>query len=386
MKVAVFTETYHPQVNGVVVFLSDILPLISKKAEVVLFAPGDAELNVEKVNRNFKIYWVPAYPFPFYEGYRMARIRSATIEKILREEKPNIIHLHAPVLMGLRALKVSRKLGIPVIATYHTHFPDYLPHLFKGLLPKPFTEIAKLPLKRLIKYVFSKATCTTAPTLELKKELESYGVKNVLHIPNGTLFEKFGKGNPARFMRRYGIPKDRPIVLYVGRVSFEKRLEVLLYAFKKIRKATLVIVGSGPSLKNYKRIAKELELNNIIFTGHVSTDVLSDAYSAADIFVSPSDSETFGLTFVEAMHFGLPVIGVDRLGAREIIRHGRNGFCVKAGDSDALVEAISTLIAYPSLRKRLGAQAKKDAEGYDIKRVAERFLQLYKKLCRETKP
>ena len=125
MKIAVFTETYHPQVNGVVVFLSDLLPAISKKAEVVLFAPGKKKLRTEKVSRNFRIYWVPAEPFPFYEGYRMSRIKKSDIEKILIKEKPDVVHLHAPVLMGLKALYASKKLGLPVVATYHTHFPIF---------------------------------------------------------------------------------------------------------------------------------------------------------------------------------------------------------------------------------------------------------------------
>jgi 1,2-diacylglycerol 3-alpha-glucosyltransferase len=378
MKIAIFTETYHPQKNGVVVFLSDIIPVISKKAEIILFAPGGKRLRTEKVNRKLRIYWAPAEPFPFYEGYRMSKIRSAQIEKILKREKPDVVHLHAPVLMGLKALRVSKNLGLPVIATYHTHFPDYIPHLFRGMLPAPLAEFSKSPVRKLISYVFSKADCTTAPTQELKKELEAYGVENVLHIPNGIRFKKFRKADSRMFMKKYKIPADKPVVLYVGRLSFEKKVDRLVEAFKNVKNATLVIVGSGPSLEEYKKLAAD----NVIFTGFVDDKLLSSAYASADIFASASDSETFGLTFVEAMHFGLPVVGVDRLGAKEVIKDGKNGFLVGVGNVNTIADKINLLVKRPALRKKLGKQGKKDSRKYDMDRVAGEFLALYKKLAK----
>ncbi len=382
MKIAVFTETYHPQVNGVVVFLSDFLPVLSKKAEVLLFAPGGKKLKTEKVNRKFRIFWVPADPFPFYEGYRMSKFKIGQIEKILGEEKPDVVHLHAPVLMGLKALYVSKKLGIPVAATYHTHFPDYIPHLFKGLLPEQLAEFAKSPVRKMISYVFSGADRTTAPTLELKKELEAYGVKNVLYIPNGIKLKKFRKTGKKAFMEKYKIPEDRPVVLYVGRVSFEKRIESLMRAFTLVKNATLIIVGSGPHLKKYKKTAADLRLRNVVFTGFVSDRMLSAAYSSGDVFASASDSETFGLTFIEAMSFGLPVVGVNRLGAKEVIRHGKNGYLVDIADETGFAEKINLLLEKPALRKKLGKQGKKDAQKYDIEKITQEFLSLYERLSR----
>jgi len=382
MKVAVFTETYHPQMNGVVVFLSDFLPVLSKKAEVLLFAPGGKKLKKEKAGRQFRIFWVPANPFPFYEGYRMSKLTTGQIEKILKEEKPDIVHLHAPVLMGLKALYVSKKLGIPVVATYHTHFPDYVPHFFKGMLPNQLAEFAKSPVKKMISYVFSTADCTTAPTLELKKELEAYGVKNALYVPNGILLKKFRKGDRGKFIRKYGIPPEKPVVLYVGRVSFEKRIEHLIRAFAKVENATLVIVGSGPYLDKYRKMAKAAGLENVIFTGFVTDSMLASAYASADVFASASDSETFGLTFVEAMSFGIPVVGIGRLGAKEVIHDGRNGFLVEVGKEEEIADKINLLLAKPALRKRLGMQGKKDAEKYGIGKIVSRCLGLYKKLSR----
>ncbi len=383
MKIAVFTETYHPQTNGVVTFLSDMLPLISKNNEVVLFAPGGKKLRTEKVKKNLKIYWVPANEFPFYEDYRMSKIKLSDIERILKKEKPDVVHLHAPVLMGLEALYVSNKLGLPVIATYHTHFPDYVPHLFKGLLPKRLNGFTQTPVKKMIEYVFSKADITTAPTKELKNELESYGIKNVLYVPNGVAFKKFKKADKESFIKKYRIPSNKPVVLYVGRVSFEKKIDCLIRAFKKLPKATLVIVGKGPSLENYKQLAESIDLENVVFTGYVPDELLPSAYACADVFVSPSDTETFGLTFVEAMYFGLPVVGTDRLGAKEVINDGKNGFLVKPDDEGALAAKISKLLKSPPLRRKLGSQGKKDAKKYNMERISAQFMKLYRKSAKQ---
>jgi len=387
MKIAVFTETYKPQKNGVVVFLSDFLPVISQNHEVVLFAPGGKKMRVEKVSKNFKIYWIKADDFPFYEGYKVCRISGHEIKKLLEKEKPDVIHMHAPVLMGLKALYESKKLKIPMVATYHTHFPDYVPHLFKGMLQEPLTKFTKEPVKKMISYCFSQVDITTAPTEELRKELESYGISNVIHVPNGVLFKKFGKPDTKKFMEKYNIPPNKPIVLYVGRISFEKKVDCLLRAFKKIPDAILVIVGTGPSFEKYRELADELKLKNVIFTGFVKDEMLPSAYASSDVFVSASDSETFGLTFVEAMNFGIPVIGVNRLGAKEVIQDGKNGFLVPPDDEGALAAGILKLLKNQKLRKKLGAQGKKDAKKYDMNEVSKEFVAIYKKLTKKkTKP
>ncbi|MEM3075573.1 MAG: glycosyltransferase [Candidatus Bilamarchaeaceae archaeon] len=387
MKVALFTDTYYPQKNGVVTFLSDFLPVLSKYAEVVLFAPGDRELKIEKKG-GIRVYSVPALPFPFYEGYRMATIRRKKIAELLAAEKPDVIHLHAPVLLGLRALLVGKKMHIPVVATYHTHFPDYLPHLSKGLLRGWIADMAKIPVQKLVGIVFSQADVVTAPTTALKRELEGYGIRNVNYIPNGISFSKFENVSTRQDIRKfYNIPNDAPLVLYVGRISFEKRIEVLLSAFRLVKKevpnACLVIAGSGPYLADYKKLANAMRLKGVLFTGFVPDRVLPLLYKTADVFVSASDSETFGLTFVEAMYFGLPVVGVKRLGAASVIR-AQTGLLTEPGDEVALATNVIRILKNRKLRKRLGMFGKKEAKRYEIENVVKRFLSIYKKLTRKS--
>lgn len=386
MKIAIFTDTYHPQINGVVSYVSNSLRLLSKNNEIILFAPGDKTLKIDKISPNFKIYWIPAVPFPFYEGYRISSVDYKGVSKLLQKEKPDIVHAHAPVVLGLQGMIAAKRRRIPVVVTYHTHFPDYIPHLLSGKLPKPFTKISSYTVEKMIKHAFKLANVVSAPTQELVKELKSYGVSNVVHIPNGVEIEKFKKDKKKeeRFRKHYKIPKNKKVILYLGRISFEKKIDVLLQAFKMIEKPDrfFVIAGHGPYLDNFKKLAKALEIKNIVFTGYMKDEDMVGAYCSADIFASASDTETFGLTFVEAMATGLPIVGVRRLGAKELIKNGKTGILVKPGDAPALAEAMEKLLEKPKLRQRLGKEAYKSAKKYSLENSIKETLKLYKKLTK----
>lgn len=389
MKIAVFTDTFHPQKNGVVVFLDQTLAEMSKMHKVVLFAPGTGRQRVESVGRNMRIYWMPSIPFPFYEGYRMARSTALEVNRILKDEKPDVVHLHSPVLLGLQGMIAARKRGLPTVATYHTHLPDYLPHLLRGRMSTLIGGIGDYTTKKLIKLVYSGAGLSTAPTRELVRELKSYGVRNAVCLPNGVNMKKLKASAADRkaFARKYGVPAGMRIVLYAGRVSFEKKLDVLLEAFRRIQdgRTLLLVVGSGPSLEGYRKMAGELGLKDAVFTGYVDERMLAAAYSLADIFVSPSDTETFGMTFVEAMSFGLPAIGANRLGAKELISDGRNGFLTEPGLPAGLAERMRRLLCDGKLRARMGRNAKKASMEYTTERCVARTLELYRGLIARNK-
>lgn len=389
MKIALFTDTFLPQTNGVVVYLQDLIRVLSREHDVVLVAPGSGPLKVEQPSRGVKIYWVPASPFPFYEGYRMASVDYRRISDILKKEKPDVVHAHAPVLLGLQGIFAAKRRGIPVVVTYHTHFPEYVPHLLNGKLPAFLNRLSRYTVRKLIKQVFKRVDSVTAPTVELTRELRSYGLRNVVHIPNGIDFGKFDRHKKAdveALRRRYGT-RGKKVILYAGRISFEKRIDLLLEAFRMIDKKDmlLLIVGSGPNLKQLKAMAKGLGIRNIRFTGFVEHSALSAAYRCADLFASASDTETFGLTFVEAMHLGLPVVGVRKLGAKEVIENGKSGLLVEPGDTAGLAKAMERLLEDRALRRKMGRAARERAKIYSIDKSAEKTLALYKKLILQSR-
>jgi 1,2-diacylglycerol 3-alpha-glucosyltransferase len=227
------------------------------------------------------------------------------------------------------------------------------------------------------------ANVVTAPTQELTNELKSYGLHNVINIPNGIDFKKLKcrKSEINEFKKQHMIPSDKKIILYLGRVSFEKRLKQLVEAFKKIESndTCLVIAGSGPHIEEIKKLCEKMRVKNIRFTGFVKNPAL--AYSCADVFVSASDSETFGLTFVEAMYFGLPVIGVRKFGPKELIKEGKVGFLVEPNDPNELARAIERIVSNDRIRREMGLEAKKTAKKYSIENSVKKMLEIYKKLA-----
>ncbi len=383
-KIAVFTDTYLPQVNGVVTYLFDSLRMLAKNNSIVLFAPGEGKFHSEDVGPNFRIHWIPSAPFPFYEGYRMAFVDYARINNILKEEKPDIIHIHAPVNLGLQGIIAGRKRKIPIVITYHTHFPDYFPHLFNGKLPKVLGGISGYTVKKIIKHTFKKADIVTAPSKELVRELEGYGLHNVVYLPNGVDLSRVRASKIERdnFLKSHKIPSGKKVILYLGRISFEKRIEYLLEAFRLIEQKDrfLVIAGGGPYVKNFRELAAKMGIKNVVFTDFVKN--IGAAYSCGTIFASASDSETFGLTFVEAMHMGLPVIGVAKFGANEVIKSG-SGLLVQPGSVGELADAMEKLLKNEPLRKKMAKEAKKTAKEYSIEKSIKHTWDIYERLIRE---
>ena len=376
MKIAIFTDTYLPQMNGVVSYLLDSIGELSKKHEIIVFAPGD-KLKVEK--KKVKTYWIPSSPFPFYEGYKIASMNYARISELIKKENPDIIHAHAPVVLGVQGIICAKRRNIPLVITHHTHFPDYVPHLLNGKLPEAFEDMSGYTVKQLIKHVFTNADVVTAPTNELVKELRSYGLKNVVQLPNGVKLRKFKRNakKGREFREKLDIPQNKKVILYLGRVSFEKKLEILLHAFSMIDNAYLVIAGKGPYLDDVKKLASALKIKNIRFTGFLKDEDIQGAYSAADIFASPSDTETFGLTFVEAMQSELPVVGVSKLGAKEIIEDGKTGFLVAPGKARAFANALKKLLKNAALRRKFGRNGKERAKKYSLQNSIKRTEEIY---------
>ncbi len=380
MKIAVFTDTFLPQMNGVVSYLLDSLEELSKKYEVVVFAPGKDKLEIEE--KNYRIYWIPASPFPFYEGYKIASMNYARVSELIKKEKPDIIHAHAPVVLGVQGIVCGRINRIPIVVTHHTHFPDYVPHLLNGKLPEQFESVSELTVKKLIKHVFENVDIVTAPTNELVCELSSYGLKNVVHLPNGVKLKKFrySRKEGEKFRKKLGIPARSKVVLYLGRVSYEKKLDILIHAFNMVNDGYLVIAGKGPYLDDLKKHAEALSIKNIRYTGFLDEREIIGAYSSADVFASPSDSETFGLTFVEAMACKRPVIGVSKLGAKEIILNGKTGILVEPQNARKLANAIKKLFKNKKLRDEYGQNGYERAKTYSLRKSIEETRKIYQSL------
>ncbi|MCD6476993.1 MAG: glycosyltransferase, partial [Candidatus Aenigmarchaeota archaeon] len=332
MKIVYFTETYHPQKDGVV----KVIDLYKKELEkrghkVYIFAPGPGR----KEKDVFRFRSIVFKPYP---EYRIALPKARLIKKII-EIKPDIIHLHGPMTAGLMGLSVAKILGIPVIVTYHTHLTEYT-----DFLTKRAKKVGKAITIKYIKWFHNRADVIISPSKPIAKELKQYGIiKPIKIIPTGLDIK------PRNKIRKLN---KTPMILHVGRLCKEKSIDVIIKEFKKIKNGKLIILSKGPDEKRLKDLVKKLHLEKKVkFTGRVSDKKRDKYYKTCDVFVSASSTETQGMVVLEAMAYGCPVIARHARGFKDIIKNGYNGLLFKK-DSE-LHTKIEKLLLNNKLRKKL---------------------------------
>ncbi len=363
MKIVVATDTYIPQTNGVVTYLRQVLPLLAKKHQITLFAPGKKK---EEEGGRYKVVRFPSLPFPFYEGYEMA-LPNPLIKKRLEEEEPDIVHCHAPADLGVQTLLMAKKIGVPVVITHHTHLTEYLHYILKEGKLK---EIGKKAVEAAMKKVYNKAHLVITPSHIIKEELEKIGVENVITIHNGIKKMERDERRAEEFRKKYNIKGK--FVLYLGRVTKEKSVEELVEALEGL---PLVVAGSGPLLETLQKSKPYA-----IYTGYLTEEEVVGAYSAASLFASASLTETFGLTFAEAMQFGLPIVAMNSLAAPEIV--GEAGIIVN--NKNELREWVEKLLKEDKLREELGKRAKRRSREFSLENHIKKLEEIYNKVVEST--
>ncbi len=383
MRIAIFTDTYKPHKDGVITHIEDILKFLTDKGhEITLFVPGKNKFQIKQISKYLELVELHSIPLCVYKGYRIPIAGLKKIKEIFKNKKFDLIHTHSPFALGITGLHISKHFSIPIVGTYHTMIPEYAPYLLNGKFKNVLKKISRYPSKKYTKFIYSKLSSTIAPSNEIKKYLETCGLKNVVCIPNGINTDKFKNSKKINICKKYKLPENNKILLFVGRMGFEKKIEVLLKSMKYLEeeKIFLLLIGSGPYLKKYKETAKKLKLKNVKFLGYVEDKLLHSIYLSSDIFVSPSDTETQGITFLEAMNAGLPIIGVNKFGAKEVVKTGINGLLAKPEDSKDLAVKIKKLVDNEKLIKRFSNNSKKIAKNYYINKTSKKLLELYKKI------
>lgn len=390
MRILMISDVYFPRINGV-------------STSIESFRRGLGEVGIESH------LVVPAYPVTIADDDRLRRVRShslpfdeedrlmcwralrKTLADLGRRLRFDLVHVQTPFAAHYAGVAFARQHGIPCLATWHTHFEEYLPHYL------PF--LPRRPLQQLMRF-FARQQCNVldaviVPSTAIRAVLESYGVRRPIHrVPTGIPLAQFRRAmNPdARwlFRLRHGLPAEAPIALYVGRVAFEKNLVFLLDAFReatrRLPEAVLVIAGEGPALLALERHASESGLGGRVhFLGYLDRhDELPACYAAADLFVFASQTETQGLVLLEAMAAGLPVLAISALGARDIVASGR-GAIAAAEDSAAFGKAMAELLGDPLRRRAMAEQAIAFANEWSIEATSRRLAELYHEIvgCRQ---
>ena len=408
MKVVIATAVYYPQINGVAVFSHNLaLGLAGRGMEVLVLCPSQTGKNYTRTidgvktvylkSVQAKIYPDQIHSLPkqkkimgikvprlFYRhGFRVSVFPQHEVKKVLDGFSPDVVHVQVSDPIGLSVVSYARKHNIPIVTTEHNQ-PEVLTSSFKlpELLQKPFNAL----LYSYFRNRQSKSDFVTMPTEQAIRNLlnkHEFGVP-VAAVSNGVDLTNFRPGKVAAAVyEKYGISKDKRIVLYVGRIDPEKRVETVILAFKKARKfvpkAELVIVGDGVDKARLEQIYSRDDAS-IRFLGRVLPPDLYELYRIGEVFVTASEIETQGIVLIEAAAVGLPLIAVDKGAVGEVCINGRNGFLCRPRDEEQISEAIVKILGDNKLREEFSKESLKIAKNHDFETTLDRFTNIYEGL------
>ena len=307
MKIALFTETFLPKVDGIVTRLTKTIEFLIKNGdEVIIFCPEGCPESYMGAT----VVGVAAMPLPLYPELKLGLPGPAVSDK-LEKFNPDLIHVVNPAVLGLGGIWLAKTNNIPLIASYHTHLPKYLEHYGMGMLEPLLWE--------LLKAAHNQALLNLCTSTAMVNELKDKGIQRTALWQRGVDTYSFRPDLRNEKMRKklFGEYNDANyLLIYVGRLSAEKQIERIKPVLESIPNACLALVGDGPYRNQLEKIFENTKTN---FIGYLSGDELASAYASGDIFLFPSSTETLGLVLLEAMAAGCPVIGANKGGIPDII-------------------------------------------------------------------
>ncbi|WP_226579554.1 glycosyltransferase family 4 protein [Halobacillus litoralis] len=352
MKVAIFTDTYTPQVNGVAKTLERWTKYLKKQnIDYRLFTPHirGCHSNSEEIRTSLSL------PFWLYPECRLALPKPSKIRAALEAFQPDLIHIVTPFTMGLTGLYFGKKMDIPMVGSYHTHFHQYLDYYRLSFLSRYNWKY--------MRWFHKSFQITFVPSEETRRHLETQGFMDIKLWKRGVDSYFFHPYQNEESIRRIYKIEEPYILSYVGRLAREKGLDVLMQTAEKLphsikQNVHWIIVGNGPMYRKLKQNAP----TNMTFTGYQENERLSQIYACSDLFVFPSATETFGNVVLESLASGTPAIVARSGGVQEIVQDGITGYLCEAEQSDSFVSAISTLLSQPALRKEMSRAARTYAQ------------------------
>ncbi|AGU76296.1 Alpha-monoglucosyldiacylglycerol synthase [Streptococcus intermedius] len=311
MRIGLFTDTYFPQVSGVATSIRTLKTELEKLGHTVfIFTTTDKDVNRYE---DWQIIRIPSVPFFAFKDRRIAYRGFSTALEIARQYQLDIIHTQTEFSLGLLGVWIAKELRIPVVHTYHTQYEDYVRYIAKGMVIRPSM------VKYIVRGFMSDLDGVICPSEIVYDLLMKYKVKVEKRvIPTGIELAKFErpeltKENVADLREKLGISNQETMLLSLSRVSYEKNIQAILAALPKVLEENpnvkLVVAGDGPYLSDLKAQAKRLNITDmVIFTGMIAPSETALYYKAADFFISASTSETQGLTYLESLASGTPII------------------------------------------------------------------------------
>jgi len=335
MRIAIVTETFPPEVNGVAMTLGRIVEgLLHRGHAIQVVRPRQVREN-STPREGLDQVLSHGIPLPTYGELRFGLPSKSRLTKLWSERRPDIVHVVTEGPLGWSAVAAARKLHLPITSSFHTNFHSYTQHYGIGLL--------KSPIESYLRKLHNRTQTTMVPTRAMVQELKGRGYNNVTLVSRGVAIELFKPERRSQALREsWGALPDDPVVILVGRLAKEKNVALVVSAFRAIQakqpRAKLVLVGDGPLRKTLEEMCPEAH-----FAGIRKHEELATHYASGDLFLFPSMTETFGNVVPEALASGLAVVSYANAAAQELITPNYNGVLVPNGDEMAFVNAAVAL-------------------------------------------
>lgn len=388
MKILIAADLHWPTINGVATFSRNLAEgLAARGHDVVVIAPSQRRsgLSGEEMDRGYTIKRVASVPFPFYQNFRIALAPQMEVRKIIQDFEPDLIHLQMCLTIGNAARRYALKYNIPLVATNHA-IPDNLLDNLRLLAP----------MSRTIGYVITeygvrfhaKADYVTLPT---QSAIDLFGQERITvpvePVSNGIDLSKFRPTKAkAETYKHFSLPKDVPIITYVGRTDAEKHINILVEAFVKVRamsdkKPHLLIVGFGTDLERLKNLVYQHGINkHVTFTGRVSDDEIVELHKVGRVFAMPSPAELQSIATLEAMASGKPVVAVDAGALKELCKDSENGYLCEKDAIDEFAQGLEKIIDDDKLVAKFSKKSLELASHHDLKNTLDKFEEIYGKV------
>jgi glycosyltransferase involved in cell wall biosynthesis len=389
MKILISADLYWPTLNGVSTAARTLANGLSAYGhEVLVIAPSQTgKKHIEK-DGNTTIARCSSVIFPFYQNFRICPYPNLEVKKIIKDFRPDVIHLMGFLMISQAAMKYGQKFEIPIVSTNHA-MPENLMDNLKRLAPlsRPINYVMKEYIVRFHKKT-DYFTMPTQSALDIFK-LSTKKLKiPVEAVSNGIDLSRFSVGKASGdVIDKFKIPTNKPIVSYIGRVDAEKHISVLVDAFSRLIKkhdVQLLIVGKGTELENLQNYAKYLGVDkNVIFTGGVTDEDLVELHKVGTVFMMPSPVELQSIVMLEAMASGKPVVAVDAGPLKELCQDGRNGILCELDNDEKIADALLKIISDPAMQKRFGEESVKIASEHDLDKTIRRYEQIYKSVIKK---
>lgn len=378
IKVVFFADILISDFDGASRTMFQLINRIPSDQFDFLFICG---LGPDKIG-NFKCIHVSTMGVPGNKNYRFATplLQKTELDNELQNFSPDVIHISTPSLLGNYALKAAKRLDIPVVTIYHTHFISYIDYYIKKF--PLLVDFTKQRVREMLRSFYNQCETVYVPSSSIIEELASEGINtNIMKLwergIDRNLFSP-SKRRPELIRKLTG--NDYPCILFVSRLVWEKNLQTMINLYQLIEqrgfKYNFIVIGEGVA-----REAVEKQMTKAVFLGHTEHNRLSEIYASADVFFFPSVTETFGNVVLEAMASGLPCVIANRGGSKDFIKDGHNGFRCNPYDADSYLDRIIKILEYPTLAQQLSDNAIETSKKYVWENLTSAYFNDLKSLA-----